>query len=118
MVIHHSASRSHVGLASDARHRDATVPDPWVDGRIAPVAGVAGLLTDLIDALRDRISAFAEAVEQDLARRRLLAELAGLDDRMLADMGLDRTMIGAVAAGRVRRPAVPANRNAVPPLAA
>ncbi len=118
MAIHHSASRSHVGLVSDARHRDATVLDPWVGGRIAPVAGATRLVVDLITSLNDRFRAFVEAVDQDIDRRRLLADLAQRDDRMLADMGLDRTMIGAVAAGRLKRPANPANGNAVPPLAA
>ncbi|PWR18543.1 hypothetical protein DKG74_19050 [Zavarzinia aquatilis] len=47
----------------------------------------------------------AGALKGFMARQRLRAELSVLDDRLLADIGIDRGQIDGVVAGRVRRDA-------------
>ncbi|RJF90019.1 DUF1127 domain-containing protein [Oleomonas cavernae] len=50
-----------------------------------------------------------QALKSLIARQRVHAELTALDDRLLADIGIDRGQIDRVAAGLVRRgAAVPA----------
>ncbi|PWR20114.1 hypothetical protein DKG75_15640 [Zavarzinia compransoris] len=58
----------------------------------------------------------ARMLQGFVARQRLRAELSALDDRLLADIGIERGLIDGVVAGKVRRDAktpVPAQATVV-----
>jgi uncharacterized protein YjiS (DUF1127 family) len=114
--------RAHMQIPSERLAR-GPAPDEWA--RIDPVvyltaarrlqaratseAIVAGWrrvrrgVTGLASLLQDRL---LEPIARRSQRQRALAELAALDDRLLADIGLQRSDIGLAVDGRLASPRV------------
>jgi uncharacterized protein YjiS (DUF1127 family) len=55
----------------------------------------------IAEGIADAVRALATFLRTHAARRRTLDELARLDDRTLADIGLSRSMIVAIADGAI-----------------
>lgn len=87
-----------------ARH-GADVRDIGVLGQVAaareiPVLGAASLLLAAFELVSEGFDTLNTALGRAIARRRILAELSALDDRMLKDIGLERGRLDAVFDGR------------------
>jgi uncharacterized protein YjiS (DUF1127 family) len=97
-------------LLRRARVRDAAALQPWRDESAlrlaiaeARAAKLRQLWAGLIRVVRGPFTAFAAWRH----RRMAIAELEALDPRILADIGILRADIPAIAAGRLRRDPMP-----------
>ena len=78
-----------------AHDRNATATAWQVETRPVPAAGHGGAF----GALKTLWGRIADPITRAIAYRRTFAELAMLDDRTLADLGISRSDIPAIAAG-------------------
>jgi len=78
-----------------AHDRNAQANAGRVETRPVPAAGHKGAL----GALRTLWGRIADPITRAMQYRRTYAELASLDDRTLADLGISRSDIPAIAAG-------------------
>ncbi len=97
-----SASRSHVGHGLNSAN-EFTADYALVTARIAPLVGLGIFVSEVLMLIAKGPLMIAQALKTFLARQRVRAELTSLDDRLLADIGIDRGQIDRVAAGLVRR---------------
>lgn len=102
--IPYVASRSHVGHG--ARRNDlfamATAP---VSVRALPVADMSTYLWEVLMDIAKAPGKVLSSVLAMIRRERLRAELSALDDRLLADIGIERDQIDGVVTGDIRREA-------------
>ncbi|WP_233559960.1 DUF1127 domain-containing protein [Oleomonas cavernae] len=103
-----TASRSHVGHGLNGAP-EYTADLTLVTARIAPLVGLGIFISEVLMLVAKGPMMVVQALKSLIARQRVHAELTALDDRLLADIGIDRGQIDRVAAGLVRRgAAVPA----------
>lgn len=102
--VPYEASRSHVGHGSGSTYGFIGGPD-MVTARIVPLVGLSVFLWEIVMFVAKVPGKLVGALKVFMARQRLRAELSVLDDRLLADIGIDRGQIDGVVAGRVRRDA-------------
>lgn len=102
--VHGQASRSHVGHAP--RSTDSFFIGPaFVTVRVLPVAGLGIFFWEVLMLIAKAPKKLIGMLQGMVARQRLRAELTALDDRLLADIGIERNLIDGVVAGQVRRDA-------------
>lgn len=102
--VPYEASRSHVGHGPGSTYGFIGGPD-MVTARIVPLVGLSVFLWEIVMIVAKVPGKLTAALKGFMARQRLRAELSVLDDRLLADIGIDRGQIDGVVAGRVRRDA-------------
>ncbi|WP_243404172.1 DUF1127 domain-containing protein [Zavarzinia aquatilis] len=102
--VPYEASRSHVGHRPVSTYGFIGGAD-MVTARIVPLVGLSVFLWEVVMVVAKVPGKLAGALKGFMARQRLRAELSVLDDRLLADIGIDRGQIDGVVAGRVRRDA-------------
>lgn len=98
------ASRSHVGHGSSSAYDFIGGPE-LVTARIMPLVGLSMFLWEIVMVVTKVPGKLVAALKAFMAHQRLRAELSALDDRLLADIGIDRSQIDGVVAGHVRRDA-------------
>jgi uncharacterized protein YjiS (DUF1127 family) len=84
-----------------AHDRNATANAWRVETRPVPAAGHEGAF----GALKTLWGRIADPISRAVQYRRTFAELAALDDRTLADLGISRSDIPAIASGHFVRDA-------------
>lgn len=97
-----TASRSHVGHGHNSAP-EYTADLTLVTARIAPLVGLGIFVSEVLMLVAKGPVMIVQALKGFIARQRVRAELTALDDRLLADIGVDRGQIDRVAAGLVRR---------------
>ena len=112
----HSRSLAAVGLAQDLppirRTVEGTIDYDWYLGSARRAR--ADAYRSLFRAIGAAFAAWKKSIRDRRARKRALAELLGLDDRTLRDMGVNRAGVYfAVDHGREDTP-TPANANESP----
>jgi uncharacterized protein YjiS (DUF1127 family) len=83
-------------VAHRADVRDIGVLGHAAAAREIPVLGAASMLLAAFELVSEGFDALNTALGRVIARRRVLAELSALDDRMLKDIGLERGNLDAV----------------------